>query len=86
VEVTRIPKNEIVDVVPTVRTEDGVIIVPVFEEVVVVETKLVLKEEVHIRTNVSKDTVEFHVPVRKQRAIVERLTTDAADMNEGENP
>ena len=84
VEVTRIPKNEIVDVVPTVRTEDGVIIVPVFEEVVVVETKLVLKEEVHIRTNVSKDTVEFHVPIRKQRAVVERLNVDAADTTEGE--
>src|SRR5215207_8835099 len=58
VEVTRVPKNEVLDVVPNVRTENGVIIVPVFEEVVVVETKLVLKEEVHIRTNVSEDTVE----------------------------
>src|SRR5215217_9273961 len=66
VEVTRIPKNEVLDVVPTVRTENGVVIVPVFEEVVIVETKLVLKEEVHLRTNLSQDTVEFHVPIRKQ--------------------
>ena len=76
VEVTRIPKNEVLVAVPTVRTENGVVIVPVFEEVVVVETKLVLREEVHIRTNVSQDTVEFHVPIRKQRAVVERLNED----------
>jgi stress response protein YsnF len=82
VEVTRIPKNEVVDVVPTVRTENGVVIVPVFEEVVVVETKLVLREEVHIRTNVSQDTVEFHVPLRKQRAVVERLDRDGRPITE----
>jgi len=76
VEVTRIPKNEIVDVVPTVRTENGLTIVPVLEEIVVVETKLVLREEVHIRTKVSEDTVEFHVPIRKQRAVVERLSIE----------
>jgi len=76
VEVTRIPKNEVLVAVPTVRTENGVVIVPVFEEVVVVETKLVLREEVHIRTNVSQDTVEFDVPIRKQRAVVERLNED----------
>ena len=76
VEVTRIPKNEVLVAVPTVRTENGVVIVPVFEEVVVVETKLVLREEVHIRTNVSQDTVEFHVPIRKQRAVIERLNED----------
>ena len=82
VEVTRIPKNEVLDAVPTVRTENGVVIVPVFEEVVVVETKLVLREEVHIRTNVSQDTVEFHVPIRKQRAVVERLDKDGRPITE----
>ncbi len=82
VEVTRVPKNEVVDVVPTVRTENGVVIVPVLEEVVIVETKLVLKEEVHIRTNISEDTVEFHVPLRKQRAVVERLNVEGAPITE----
>jgi len=84
VEVTRIPKNEVIDVVPTVRTENGVVIVPVFEEIVVVETKLVLKEEVHIRTKMSQDTVEFHVPIRKQEAVVERLHTDGKPVMEEE--
>ena len=86
VEVTRVPKDEVVDVVPTVRTENGVVIVPVFEEIVVVETKLVLKEEVHIRTNVSEDTVEFHVPLRKQRAVVERLNAEGQPITEEDKP
>ncbi len=86
VEVTRVPKNEVVDVVPTVRTENGVVIVPVLEEIVVVETKLVLKEEVHIRTNVSQDTVEFHVPLRKQRAVVERLNAEGEPITEEDKP
>jgi stress response protein YsnF len=86
VEVTRVPKNQVVDVVPTVRTENGVTIVPVLEEIVVVETKLVLKEEVHIRTNVSEDTVEFHVPLRKQRAVVERLDAEGQPITEEDKP
>ena len=76
----------LVDVVPTVRTENGVVIVPVLEEIVVVETKLVLKEEVHIRTNVSEDTVEFHVPLRKQRAVVERLDAEGQPITEEDKP
>src|SRR4051794_16550402 len=41
VDVTRVPVDKIVDAVPDVRTEGDVTIVPVLEEVLVVETKLV---------------------------------------------
>ena len=55
------------------RTEDGVVIVPVMEEVLVVEKRLVLKEELHIRRQVTQENVEVPVTLRKQRAVVERL-------------
>ncbi len=76
VEVTRVPVDRIVDEAPAVRTEDGVTIVPIVEEVLVVEKRLVLKEELHIRRQVRTEQVEVPVQLRKQRAIVERLTAD----------
>jgi stress response protein YsnF len=45
VDVTRIPVGREVNEPPAVRTEDGVVIVPVLEEVLVVEKRLVLREE-----------------------------------------
>lgn len=72
VEVTRVPVNRQVDRAPDVRTEGDVTIVPVLEEVLVVEKRLVLKEELHIKR--STKTEHFAVPVtlRKQRVSVMR--------------
>jgi stress response protein YsnF len=57
---------------PRIRTEDGVTIIPVLEEVLVVEKRLVLKREIRIRTRPTSETVEIPVSLRKQRAKVER--------------
>jgi len=65
-----------VDEAPAVRTENGVMIVPVLEEVLFVEKRLVLKEEIHIRRQRTTETVEMPVTLRKQRAVVEHLTED----------
>jgi len=73
VEVTRIPVGREVDEPPQVRTEDGLVIVPVLEEVLIVEKRLVLKEELRIRRSVSREDIEVPITLRKQRAVVERL-------------
>ena len=73
VEVTRVPIDRYVDAAPAVRTEGEVTIVPVLEEVLVVETKLLLKEEVHVRRTRTKEAVEQPVLLRKQRAVVEEI-------------
>jgi len=78
VEVTRVPVDRVVEAPPEVRTEDGVTIVPVLEEVLVVEKRLVLKEELHIRRALESEPVEVPVTLRKQRAVVERLAPDTA--------
>jgi stress response protein YsnF len=83
VEVTRVPIGREVSAAPAVRTEDGVVIVPVMEEVVVVEKRLVLKEELHIRRQVTQENVEVPVTLRKQRAVVERLSPEGQSI-EGE--
>ncbi|MBV8795247.1 MAG: DUF2382 domain-containing protein [Hyphomicrobiales bacterium] len=62
----------VVGPVPQVRTEDGVIIVPVLEEVLVVEKQLVLKREIRITKRRTSETVEIPVSLRKQRLKVER--------------
>jgi stress response protein YsnF len=77
VSVTRIPINRIVDQAPASRTEGDLTIVPVLEEVLVVETKLLLREEVHIRRTLTKDTVQQSVTLRKQRAVIEEPGGDA---------
>lgn len=71
VTVTRVPIDRIVESAPPIRTEGEVTIVPVLEEILVVETKLVLKEEIHIRRRHDRETVEQTVTLRTQRAIVE---------------
>src|SRR5829696_8250331 len=82
VKVTRVPVDQPVSVVPEVRTENGVTIVPVLEEVLVIEKRLILKEEVHIQHEVSQETVELPVTLRKQRAIAERFDAQGRPITE----
>ncbi len=73
VEVERVAIGRIVESVPEVREEDGVTIIPVVEEVIVVERRLILKEEVRItRRRVEARHVQA-VVLRRQEAVVTRL-------------
>jgi len=76
VSVTRVPFNRIVDQPPAPHTEGDLTIVPVLEEVLVVEKRLLLKEEIHIRRTVTKEKVQHSVTLRKQRAMIEELGED----------
>ena len=76
VAVVRVPVGREVDAVPEVRTEGEVTIVPVVEEVLVVETRLVLKEEIHIRRTRSVERFETPVVLRRQDASVDRFADD----------
>ena len=72
VSVERVPVNRNIEVVPDIRIEDGVTIIPVVEEVLVVERRLVLREELHVRQTVVQKTVEEPVSLRVQRVVIER--------------
>jgi uncharacterized protein (TIGR02271 family) len=73
VEVVRVPIDREVDAAPAVRTEGDVVIVPVVEEILVVEKRLVLKEELRLQPRKTEETVEVPVTLRKQQAVVERV-------------
>lgn len=76
VDVERVPVGEYVDEVVPIREEGDVTVVPVYEEVLVVERRLRLKEEVHLR----KTREETSEP---QRHTVRRTIIDIERMAEG---
>lgn len=79
VEIVRVPVGREVDAVPSVREEpDGTLVVPVVEERLVVETRLVLREEVHLRRRRETETVTVPVTLRREEAEVRRLPADPA--------
>ena len=79
VEVERVPINREVTEVPAVREEGNVTIYPVLEEILVVEKRLVLKEEVHVRRVSSQTVVSQPVTLRRQRADIDR-TVEQSDL------
>lgn len=79
-EVTRVEMNRAVDAVPPVRTDGDLTIFSVVEEVVVVEKRLVLKEEIHLRRLSTRESVEVPVTLRRQRAILERIDPETGQV------
>jgi uncharacterized protein (TIGR02271 family) len=79
VEVTRVPMDRMIDQPPAIRTENDVTIIPILEEVLVVEKRLVLKEELHVRKRKTTEDVEIPVELRKQRAVIERIPAEDDD-------
>jgi stress response protein YsnF len=61
---------------PEIRFEDDVMIIPVIEERLVVEKKLFLVEEVHVRRLQGTERIEQPVTLRKQRVVVDRLQSN----------
>ena len=76
VDVERVAVGQVVDAIPQVRTEGDVTIVPVLEERLVVEKRLVLVEEIRIRRRSTFRTERVEAELRKQQATVERISED----------
>jgi stress response protein YsnF len=57
---------------PEIRFEGDLMIIPVIEERLVVEKKLFLVEEVHVRRLQGVERIEQPVTLRKQRVVVDR--------------
>ena len=76
VEVERVPVGQVVEEVPQVREEGDVTIIPVVEETVFVERRLVLKEEVRIRRIQETQNYQECVVLRRQEAVITRVPGD----------
>ncbi|MBP1804754.1 DUF2382 domain-containing protein [Rubellimicrobium aerolatum] len=89
VEVERVPVGRFVEAVEPPRSEGDLTILPVYEERLVVEKRLFLVEEVHIRRQARSREVEVPVEIRRQVAEVERLPpldgpTESPDAHSGD--
>lgn len=76
VEVTRLPIDRVVAEAPPIRTEGDVTIIPVLEERLFVEKRLVLLAEVHVRRTTRAEPVAVPATIRRTRVDVERTTVD----------
>jgi uncharacterized protein (TIGR02271 family) len=73
-DIQRIPINQYVETLPPpIRYEGDTMIIPVMREVLVVEKRLLLVEELHVtKSQVHKQETQ-HITLRKEEVIVERL-------------
>lgn len=74
-QIERVPRNIRLNDVPKVRLEGNTTIVPVVEEVVIVEKALVLVEEIHISRRSFAEEAQIPVTLRVEHATVEREPT-----------
>jgi uncharacterized protein (TIGR02271 family) len=79
VNVQRVKVNKYVDAMPEVRHEGYTTIIPVIKEVVVVEKKLMLVEEIHITK--SRDEVAVNVKDKLRKEHVEINKTNETKPN-----
>ncbi len=77
VEVERIAINRAVDGPVAIRHEGDVMIVPILEEVLVVEKRLVLKEELHIRRRRVEVSQPQRMVLRTEEATVEHVKDES---------
>ncbi len=85
VEVERIPVNRIIDSPPAVRYEGDVIILPLLEEVVVTEKRLMLREEVRIRRRQFETRKPQEVILRSEQVEFEEIAPENLPRDRGAN-
>jgi len=76
VDVRRVLIDRDIDSVPLMREEAGTIIVPLVEEVLVVEKRLRLREEVHITRRRTEERHQENVTLLREEVEVSRTGTD----------
>lgn len=85
VDVERVPVNREIDVAPEPWMDGDTIVIPVVEEVVVTETRLVLREEVRVKRRRVAEPVTIEAEVRREHVevIQEALASDESLRDRG---
>jgi len=79
VQVKRVPVNRVVDAPVPVRHVGNTMIISLLEEVLVVEKRLMLKEELHITKGEIETYKPQRVTLRSEEAVVERVADEEID-------
>jgi len=82
VTIDHIPVNKVLEEqnIPKIRQENGVLIIPVIEEVLVIEKRLLLREEVHISRQRTKQNIPKKVILRREVVDIERSEPDGTEI------
>ena len=83
VEIDRTPIGRQIDAMPAVRNEGDTVVIPIVEEVLVIERRLLLKEEVRVRRVRSMERHQESVTLRHHEAVVTRLPVEPPAAGEG---
>ena len=86
IQVERVPIGRTVAAVPAVREEGDTTILPVVEEVIVVERRLILKEEVHVRRVQVAERHTETVTTRAQTAEIYRIEAGSPESENNSDP
>ncbi|NJK38402.1 MAG: YsnF/AvaK domain-containing protein [Oscillatoriales cyanobacterium RM2_1_1] len=80
VVVEHVPLNQLIEAeVPEPREEDGVLIIPLIEEVLVVEKRLMLREEVRVTKHRTTEPHSQTVTLRREVVEIERIESNGAE-------
>lgn len=72
VEVNRVPIGRLIEKMPAIRDDGDLTVIPIVEETFVVQRRLMLKEELHIRRVRTTERFQQTVKLRYQTAEVTR--------------
>lgn len=76
VEVERVAVNRPVNSIPPTRRDGDTTIVPVVEEVLILQRRLILKEELHVRLVRTTEQHQERVVLRRQEAVITRIPAE----------
>jgi uncharacterized protein (TIGR02271 family) len=82
VQIERVPIGRQVEAIPPVRQEGDTTILSVVEETLVIERRLILTEEVHIRRLHVSERHQETVALRKQEAVITRIEPHDSQLQE----
>ena len=82
VEIDRTSIGRHVDTMPAIRNEGDTVVIPIVEEVLVIERRLLLKEEVRVRRVRSTERHQESVTLRHHEAVVTRLPVEPPAVGE----
>ena len=81
VVIERVPVNRVVEGPISMRSEEETLIIPVLEEVLVIEKRLLLKEEVRVTTRRVETRTPQRVTLRREEVTVEHIHENVEESN-----
>ena len=75
-EIERVSIGRHVDTMPAVREEGDTVVIPIVEELLVIERRLFLKEEVHVKRVISTKRHHENVVLRHHEAVITHLPAE----------